>query len=111
MFRCVEMVELDNYDYWSTTLFIELFQNPLRETPFIYEMESNNITMWQFKDCVATWTFEFNQFKNYMYLRHCEHTSPNFLVCNNKNFTLIEHHHKYYIFIALQANDDMGRAL
>lgn len=105
------MAESENYDYSSTTPFMEPFQNPLGETPFIYDMPSNYGSLWQFKDCVAAWTFGFSRFKNYVYLRHREHNSPNFLVWNNNEKVMfIEQHHKDYIVIALQAVDDMGRA-
>ena len=74
-------------------------------------MQSNYGSLWQFKDCVSAWTFGFSRFKNYVYLRHREQGSSNFLVWNNnEKVTFIELHHTDYIVIALQAVDDRGRA-
>lgn len=102
----------DNYDYNGTIHFIEPFVNPLGETPFIEEMESNYGTLWQFKDCVKAWSFGVSRFKKYVYLRHCEQNSTHFLNWNtNEKFSLLENHHNDYVVMTLQAVDDGGMSL
>ena len=105
------MANGQQYDYSSTAPFMEPFRNPFGDVPFISDMQSNYGSLWQFKDCVAAWTFGFSRFKNFVYLRHREKNTSNYLVWNtNEKVTFIELHHSEYVVIALQAVDDDGRA-
>jgi hypothetical protein len=49
------MATSDGYDYSRMSHFIEEFQNPFADKPFISEMEENYGLLWQFKDCVVGW--------------------------------------------------------
>lgn len=96
-----------NYDYNRTIYFIEPFQNPLGDEPFITDMVSNYRALWQFKNCVKAWSFGMSRFKNFVYLRHCEHRSIHFFNWNtNEKVTLLKNHYNDYVVITLQAIDD-----
>ena len=91
---------------------MEPFENPFGDTLFIIEMVSNNRLLWKFKDCVAGWMFGVSRFKKFVYLRHREYGSLDFLTRNtNEKVPFIKQHHQEYIVIALEAVDDTGREL
>ena len=72
-------------------------------------MVDNYGELWQFKPCVASWTFGVSRFKDYVYLRHREFDSGIFVNWNiNEKVALIENPHTDYIVIVLQAVDSEG---
>jgi hypothetical protein len=78
--------------------FIEEFQNPFTDRPFIYEMEENYGSLWQFKDCVVGWSLGVSRYKGYTHLLHKESNSPAFLPLNVlEKVILIEQFHTRYI--------------
>ena len=50
------MANSDGYDYSAISPFIEEFQNPFPDRPFITELEDNYGSLWQLKNCVIGWT-------------------------------------------------------
>ena len=76
------MEQVDNYDYSPSLPFIDEFENPFKNVPFIEEMEENYGKLWQFKNCVRFWTLGVSRFKNYVYLLHRESNRGNFLPLN-----------------------------
>ena len=58
--------------------------------------------MWQFKVCVADFTFGVSRFKNYVFLKHREQNSNTFLNWNtDEKVSLIENHHNDFIVLTL----------
>jgi hypothetical protein len=47
------MASTDAYDYLGMSHFIEEFQNPFTDRPFISEMVENYGTLWKFRDCIV----------------------------------------------------------
>ena len=85
------MEQEDNYDYSNSLHFISKFKNPFENVSFIKEIEENYNKLWQFKDCVRSWTLEVSRFKNYIYLLHRESSRGNFLSLNlDEKVTLLE---------------------
>ena len=67
-------------------------------------MEENYGKLWQFKDCVQSWTLEVSRFKNYVYLLYCESSRGSFLPLNlDEKVTLLENFYQEYVVITLQA--------
>ena len=96
------MEQEDNYDYSNSLYFITEFENPFENMPFIEEMEENYSLLWQFKDCVQSWTLGVSRFKNYIYLLHRESSKGNFLPLNlDKKVMLLENFYKNYVVISL----------
>lgn len=103
---------VDNYDYNGTIHFIEPFENPLGEEPFITEMVSNYGTLWKFKECVKAWSFGVSRFKKYVYLRHCAHGTNHFLNWNiDEEVSQLENHHNDSVVMTLQLVNDVGVSL
>ena len=72
-------------------------------------MEKNYGKLWQFKDCVRSWTLEVSSFKNYVYLLHCESSRGSFLPLNlDEKVILLENFYQEYVVITLQAVDRDG---
>ena len=100
------MEQVDNYDYSPSLPFIDEFENPFENVPFIKEMEENYGKLWQFKNCVRFWTLGVSRFKNYVYLLHRESNRGNFLPLNlNEKVILLESFYQEYVVITLQAVD------
>jgi hypothetical protein len=91
----IAMAQPDGYDYSSTTLYMELFENPFKTEPFIpLELKSSHGSLWKFKDCVEAWTFGVSQFRKYVYLRHRKKGCPAFLVWNkNQKVIIVDCYH------------------
>ena len=103
------MEQVDNYDYSPSLPFIDKFENPFENVPFIKEMEENYGKLWQFKNCVQFWTLGVSRFKNYVYLLHRESNRGNFLPLNlNEKVILLESLYQEYAVITLQAVDSDG---
>jgi len=64
------MAEVDDYDYNLIKDHLEPFVNPLKNKPFIDEMEDNYGSLWQFKEHISIWTFGLNKYKNFVCLRY-----------------------------------------
>ena len=62
------MAEEENYDYTITEMFLENFQNPLGDEPFIEEGAESFGKLFQFKEAVTHWTFGVNKYKNFVFL-------------------------------------------
>ena len=103
------MEQVDNYDYYPSLPFIDEFENPFENVPFIKEMEENYGKLWQFKNCVRFWTLGVSRFKNYLYLLHWESNRGSFLPLNlNEKVILLESFYQEYVVITLQAVDSDG---
>ena len=103
------MEQVDEYDYSLSLPFIDKFENPFENVPFIEEMEENYGKLWQFKKCVRFWTLGVSRFKNYVYLLHRESTRGSFLPLNlNEKVILLENFYQEYVVIKLQAIDRDG---
>jgi hypothetical protein len=72
----------DGYNYSGMSHFIEEFQNPFIDRPFISEMEENYMSLWQFRDCVVGWSLGVSRYKGYIHLLHKELNSLAFLPLN-----------------------------
>ena len=51
---CMQTIEMDTeeyYNYSQSSPFLEEFENPFPNKPFINELEENNGKLWQFKSC------------------------------------------------------------
>jgi hypothetical protein len=98
------MATFDGFDYSKMSHFIEEFQNPFADKPFISEMEENYGLLWQFKDCVVGWILGVSWYKGYTHLFHKESNSLTFLPFNVlKTVILVEQFHNQYIVIENQA--------
>ena len=96
----MELVE--NYNYSPSLPFMDEFENPFENVPFIDEMEENYGKLWQFKNCVRFWTLGVSRFKNYVYLLHRESNRGNFLPLNlNEKMILLENFYQEYVVITL----------
>ena len=96
------MEQVDNYDYFPNLPFINKFENPFENVPFIEEMEENYRKLCQFKNSVLG----VSRFKNYVYLLHRESNKGNFLPLNlNEKVILLESFYQEYVVITLQAVD------
>jgi hypothetical protein len=99
----------DGYNYSGMSHFIEEFQNPFIDRPFISEMEENYMSLWQFRDCVVGWSLGVSRYKGYIHLLHKELNSPTFLPLNIlEKVILIEQFHGQYIVIGIQAVNAEG---
>jgi hypothetical protein len=99
----------DGYNYSGMSHFIEEFQNPFIDRPFISEMEENYMSLWQFRDCVVGWSLGVSRYKGYIHLLHKELNSPTFLPLNIlEKVILIEQFHGQYIVIGTQAVNAEG---
>ena len=72
----------DGYDYSAMSPFIEEFQNPFPNRPFISELEDNYGSLWQLKNCVIGWTLGVSRHKGHVLFLHKEANSPTFLPLN-----------------------------
>ena len=98
------MAFTDGYDYSGMSHFIEEFQNPFTDRPFISEMEENYESLWQFKSCIVGWSLGVSRYKGYTHLLHKESNSRTFLTLNVlEKVILIEQFHARYIVIRIQA--------
>jgi hypothetical protein len=98
------MASTDGYNYSGMSHFIEEFQNPFTDRPFIYEMEENYGSLWQFRDCVVGWSLGLSRYKGYTHVLHKESNSPAFLPFNVlEKVILVEQLHARYIVIGIQA--------
>jgi hypothetical protein len=103
------MASMDDYDYSGMSHFIEEFQNPFTDRPFISEMEENYGSLWQFRDCVVGWSLGVSRYKGYTHLLHKESNFPAFLTLNVlEKVILIEQFHARYIVIGIQAVNANG---
>ena len=103
------MEQVDNYDYSPSLPFITEFENPFKGVPFIEELEENYDKLWQFKDCVRSWTLGVSRFKNYVYLLHRESSRGSFLPLNlDEKVILLENFYQEYVVITLQDVDRDG---
>ena len=76
------IANFDGYDYSAMSPFIEEFQNPFFDRPFIIELEENYGSLWQLKKCVIGWTLGVSRNNGHIYLLHKEANSPAFLSLN-----------------------------
>ena len=89
--------------------FIEEFQNPFTDKPFISKMEENYGSLWQFRDCIFGWSLDVSRYKGYTHLLHKESSSPTFYPLNvMEKVILIEQLHGQYIIIGVQAMNVEG---
>jgi hypothetical protein len=103
------MAFTDGYDYSGMSHFIEEFQNPFTDRPFISEMEENYGSLWKFRDCVVGWSLGVSRYKGYTHLLHKESNSPAFLPLNVlEKVILIEQFHGQYIVMGIQAVNAEG---
>lgn len=103
------MENTDNYDYSATERHLQPFNNPLKEVPFIEEMQDSYGKLWEFRDHIHTWSFGVNRFKNFVYLRYRVAGKTTYLPWNmNEKVAVIEHHREEYIVIVLREVDDAG---
>ena len=103
------MASTDGYDYSGMSHFIEEFQNPFTDRPFIFEMEENYGSLWQFKNCIVGWSLGVSRCKGYIHLLHKESNPPTFLPFNLlEKVILIEQFHAKYIVIGIQAVNAEG---
>jgi hypothetical protein len=106
------MVSTDAYNYSGMSHFIEEFQNPFTDRPFISEMVENYGTLWKFRDCVVGWSLGVSRYKGYTHILHKESNSPAFLPLNVlEKVILIEQFHSMYIVIGIQAVNAEGAEL
>ena len=97
------------YDYSQSSPFLEEFENPFPNKPFIDELEENYGKLWQFKSCVDSWTLGVSRFKKYVYLLHRETPMGPFLPLNiDEKVILLENFHQEYVVVTLQAMDNSG---
>jgi hypothetical protein len=103
---------MDAYDYSGMSHFIEEFQNPFTDRPFISEMVENYGTLWKFRDCVVEWSLGVSRYKGYTHVLHKESNSSAFLPLNVlEKVILIEQFHSMYIVIGIQAVNAEGAEL
>ena len=103
------MANEESYDYSQSLPFISEFQNPIPDEPFIDELQENYGKLWQFKDCVDSWTLGVSRFKKYVYLLHREMPTGPFLPLNiDEKVTLLENFHQEYVVITVQAVGSRG---
>ena len=103
------MANEESYDYSQSLPFISEFQNPIPDEPFIDELQENYGKLWQFKDCVDSWTLGVSRFKKYVYLLHQEMPTGPFLPLNiDEKVTLLENFHQEYVVITVQAVGSRG---
>jgi hypothetical protein len=103
------MASTDGYNYSGMSHFIEEFQNPFTDRPFISEIEENYGSLWQFRDCVVEWSLGVSRYKGYTHLLYKESNSPAFLPLNVlEKVILIEQFHARYIVIGIQAVNAEG---
>jgi hypothetical protein len=106
------MASTDAYDYSGMSHFIEEFQNPFTDRPFISKMVENYGTLWKFRDCVVGWSLGVSRYKGYTHILHKESNSPAFLPLNVlEKVILIEQFHSMYIVIGIQAVNAEGAEL
>ena len=58
---CRQTTKMDTeeyYDYSQSSPFLEEFDNPFSNKPFIDELEENYRKLWQFRSCVDSWTLK-----------------------------------------------------
>jgi hypothetical protein len=103
------MASTEGYDYSGMSHFIEEFQNPFTDRPFISKMEENYGFLWQFRDCVVGWSLGVSRYKGYAHLFHKESNSLAFLPLNVlEKVIFIEQFHRQYIVIGIQAVNAEG---
>jgi hypothetical protein len=106
------MASTDAYDYSGMSHFIEEFQNPFTDRPFISKMVENYGTLWKFRDCVVGWSLGVSRYKGYTHILHKESNSPAFLPLNIlEKVILIEQFHSMYIVIGIQVVNAKGAEL
>ena len=97
------MANSDSYDYFAMSPFIEEFQNPFCDRPFIKKLEENYRSLWQLKKCVIGWTLGVSRYNGHVHLLH-EANSLVFLPLNVlEKVILLEQFHGQYIVIGIQA--------
>ena len=88
-------MDTEEYDYSQSVHFLEEFKNPFPNKPFIEELEENYGKLWQFKNCVDSWTLGVCRFKKYVYLLHRESEIGPFLPLNiEEKVTVLENFHQ-----------------
>ena len=103
-------MDTEEYDYSQSVHFLEEFKNPFPDKPFIEELEENYGKLWQFKNCVDSWTQGVCRFKKYVYLLHRESETGPFLPLNiEEKVTVLENFHQQYVVITVQAVDRVER--
>jgi hypothetical protein len=103
------MASTNGYNYSRMSHFIEEFQNPFIDRPFISEMEESYGSLWKFRDCVVGWSLGVSRYKGYTHLLHKESNSPAFLPLNVlEKVILIEQFHARYIVIGIQVVNAEG---
>jgi hypothetical protein len=103
------MASMNGYDYLGMSHFIEEFQNPFTDRPFIFEIKENYGSLWQFRDCVVGWSLGVSQYKGYTHLFHKESNSATFLPLNIlEKVICIEQFHGQYIVIGIQVVNAEG---
>ena len=102
-------MDIEEYDYSQSVHFLEEFKNPFPDKPFIEELEENYGKLWQFKNCVDSWTLGVCRFKKYVYLLHRESKTGPFLLLNiEEKVTVLGNFHQQYVVITVQAVDSSG---
>jgi hypothetical protein len=106
------MASTEAYNYSGMSHFIEEFQTPFTDRPFISEMVENYGTLWKFRDCVVGWSLGVSRYKGFTHILHKESNSPAFLPLNVlEKVILIEQFHSMYIVIGIQAVNAEGAEL
>ena len=99
----------DGYDYFLTGHHLKPFMNPLKDAPFIGEMEDTYGMLWEFKEHIASWSFGVKCFKNYVFLRYRVQGTTRYMPWIIKEkVMLIEEHNQDYVFLVLREVDDFG---
>ena len=102
-------MDTEEYDYSQSVHFLEEFKNPFPDKPFIEELKENYRKLWQFKNCVDSWTLGVCRFKKYVYLLHRESETGPFLPLNiEEKVTVLENFHQQHVVITVQAVDSSG---
>ena len=103
------MESMDGYDYSLTGHHLKPFMNPLKDEPFIGEMEDTYGTLSEFKEHIATWSFRVNRFKNYIFLRYRFQGTTTYMPWNIKEkVMLIKEHNRDYVVLVLREVDNFG---
>ncbi len=101
------MADADTYDYSATKHHLQPFVNPLKDQPFIEEMQDTYGELWEFKDHIHTWIFGVSRWKNFVYLRYRVQGKTTYLAWNLKEkVAIIESHRDDYVVIVLREVDD-----
>lgn len=97
----------DSYDYSATEYFLQKFDNPVAPSPFIDDVVENYGTLWEFKDCVQSWSLAKSGKFVQIQLKLNDH-DPFVHLHRRERVTFIEQQRREYIVLGIQAFDDNG---